>query len=45
MYEYTFEHKHCKTIIKVDADTASKAMKENNLDPRVWILIDRQNNY
>lgn len=45
MYEYTFEHKHCKQIIKVTADSASQAMRKANLDHKVWILINRENNF
>ena len=45
MYEYTFEHKNCKATITVTADTASQAMNKEGLDRKVWVLIDKQNNY
>lgn len=45
MLEFTFEHKHTKTIHKVIAENVMGAYKTEGLDLQLWVCIDIQEVY
>lgn len=41
MKEFTFVHKHCGMTKLVEAENLYQAIKENNLDTKVWECVVR----
>lgn len=43
MLRLTVEHKYCKTIKVIEGSSIINAYRKNNLDIRIWKVIDIEN--